>query len=219
MIIHRFKKNVSAESIRATCNSLNVDPNCTGYFVQLPIPDKFIKGNVLDAILPDKDVDCLTSTNLGRVMKNRKDAIYPSVVEAMIFMLKEQKIRLKSKKVTIVNDSNLIGKPLAGYFLSKAATVTICNEFTKDLAGYTKEAEILVTAVGKANLITEDMVSKKAIVLDAGFSKVKRNVRGDVDFDAVSKKAKAITPVPGGVGPLNIACLLENLHKLYRENN
>ncbi|MBN2015287.1 bifunctional 5,10-methylenetetrahydrofolate dehydrogenase/5,10-methenyltetrahydrofolate cyclohydrolase [Candidatus Dojkabacteria bacterium] len=216
--IHEFKKDIFHEIIRATCNNLNFNPNCTGYFFQLPIRKDLVEENVLDFIDPAKDVDGLTSTNLGRSIKNVKGALRPATVEAIISILNELKVRLKSKVVTIINDSNLIGKPLSTYLLGKGATVNVCNEFTKDLSSFTKEADIIVSAVGKANLVVEEMVKDKAIVIDAGITKVKGKTVGDVDFENVSKKAGAISPVPGGVGPLTVVCLLENLVKIYETN-
>jgi methylenetetrahydrofolate dehydrogenase (NADP+)/methenyltetrahydrofolate cyclohydrolase len=124
-------------------------------------------------------------------------------------------LSFKSKVITIVNDSCLIGKPLSAYLLTKGATVLICNEFTKNLAKFTKQADILITATGKAGLITASMVKKGSYIIDAGISKVKGKTLGDVDFNSVSKIAKAITPVPGGVGPVTVACLMKNLLKLY----
>jgi len=215
--LHKFKKDVFYEVIKAVCNNLNFDPNCTGYFFQLPIPKHLSDKNIIDYIKSTKDVDCLAPTNLGRTLKTNKNSIKPAAVEAIIEILKNIKVRPKSKHVVIVNDSNLIGKPLAAYLLGQGSTVTICNEFTKELKNFTKQADILVTAVGKAKLIKADMVKDKSIVIDAGISKSKGKVVGDADFENVSKKVKAITPVPNGVGPLTIAYLFDNLVKLYEE--
>lgn len=212
--IHTFPENVSIEIIKATCLNLNSDPNCTGYLIQLPIDHQFRKANTLDFLDPSKDVDCLSSLNLGRAIKGGEESIKPATVEAIIHILKHLKVQLKSKIVTIVNDSNLIGKPLAAYLLSKGSTVSICNGFTKDLALFTKQADILVTATGQVSLINASMIKKGAVVLDAGITQVKGKTFGDVDFSPVSRIAKSITPVPGGVGPLTVACLLQNLLKL-----
>ncbi|MBU0976299.1 MAG: bifunctional 5,10-methylenetetrahydrofolate dehydrogenase/5,10-methenyltetrahydrofolate cyclohydrolase [Patescibacteria group bacterium] len=211
---HIFKKNIKPENIVATCNSLNQDPNCTGYFVQLPIREELYEANILDKISPIKDVDGLTSENLGKTLKGNPDAVRPATVEAVISILKDIKTPLKSRKVVIINDSNLIGKPLSGYLLSRGATVTLCNEFTKPLSDYTKLADIIVTAVGKSRLIKTGMISKNTVIIDVGISKVKGKITGDADFKNVSQKAKAITPVPGGVGPLTVISLFENLLKL-----
>lgn len=214
--IHKFESSVNTENIVATCNTLNLDPNCNGIIIQLPISSRLIKDNVLDCISPLKDVDCLTSTNLGKAMKGVPNTIMPATVSAISSILTNLRTHIKSKKVTIVNDSNLIGKPLSGYFLSREATVTICNEFTKNLEKHTEQADILITAVGERNLISGSMIKPEAIVIDAGITKYKNKIVGDVDFASVSKNAKAITPVPGGVGPITIASLFENLVKLYK---
>ncbi len=215
--LHQFKKSTNFEIIKAVCNNLNYDPNCKGYFIQLPIPKELAEKNILDSISTLKDIDCLTSTNLGKTFKATKDSIMPASVKAIVTILKTKKIRLKSKKITIINDSNLIGKPLAGYLLSKGATVTICNEFTKNIEKYTKKAEVLITAVGKRNLIREEMVNNKMVLIDAGITRIKGKIYGDVDFNSVKKKVKLITPVPNGVGQLTIPCLFENLLKLYEQ--
>ncbi|MDD3647066.1 MAG: bifunctional 5,10-methylenetetrahydrofolate dehydrogenase/5,10-methenyltetrahydrofolate cyclohydrolase [Candidatus Dojkabacteria bacterium] len=218
---HTFKRNINPDNIIATCNSLNQDPNCTGYFIQLPIREEFHKAKVLDRISAIKDVDGLSSENLGKSIKGDPLAIRPATVEAVIAVLRNLKIQSKSKKVTIINDSNLIGKPLAGYLLSRGATITICNEFTKDLKAHTKHADIVVTAVGKAGLIRADMISNNSVIIDVGITKVKGKITGDVDTKSVAKKAKAVTPVPNGIGPLTVICLFENLLKLRKlqQNN
>lgn len=213
--IHTFERKTPEAIVKATCNNLNIDPNCTGYFIQLPISSHLNKNTILNFIDPAKDVDCLTPTCLGNVLMGNENVIKTAAVEAIISILKHLKLSPKSKVVTIVNDSNLIGKPLSAYLLSKGATVVICNEFTKDLANFTKQADILVAATGKAGLITGNMVQKGSCIIDAGISKVKGKTVGDVDFEPVSKIAKAITPVPGGVGPLTVACLMQNLLKIY----
>ena len=213
--IHTFKKDVLEAIIKALCSNLNLDPNCTGYFIQLPISEHLNAEEILNAIEPKKDVDCLSAHCLGYVLKNSEQCIRPATVEAILYILKEQKVRLQSKVVTIINDSNLIGKPLATSLLARGATVIVCNEYTKDLIKYTTHADILISAVGKKDLITEDMVKEGSSIIDAGIVAKGKKVHGDVDFEPVSKKVKAITPVPGGVGPLTVACLFENLLKLY----
>jgi len=217
--LHKFKEDVSYEIINAVCNNLNFDPNCTGYFFQLPISKSLKDVNILDHIKSSKDVDCLTSKNLGQVLKNQADAIRPATVEAIIAILKDIKTALKSKHIVIVNDSNLIGKPLSVYLLNQGATVTVCNEFTKNLVSFTRQADIIITAAGKVNLIKEDMIKPQSIIIDAGISRSRGKVVGDTDFDNVGKKVKAITPVPNGVGPVTIAYLFDNLIKIYEKQS
>ena len=217
--VHKFKKDVLFEILSATCNNLNFNSNSTGYLIQLPVREQLKEQNLLDFIDPAKDVDCLTSESLGKVLKNIDKAIRPAAVEAIISILKEIRVHLKSKHVTIVNDSNLIGKPLVPYLLSKGATVTICNEFTKDLHNYLQNSDIVVTAAGKPGLITGDMLREKSIIIDAATTYKRGKVLGDTEFESVRKKAKVITPVPGGVGPLTVACLFENLIKLHEDQS
>lgn len=214
--VHTFKKDVLFEILKVTCNNLNFNPNTTGYLIQLPIEQRLLDQNILDSIDPSKDVDCLSSTNLGRALKNIKGAIRPATVEAILTILRKTRVRLKSKHITIINDSNLIGKPLSACLLSRGATVSVCNEFTKDISSFTQDANIIISATGQPNLIKSDMISKNCIIIDVGSSIKGGKVYGDVDFKNVSKKAKVITPVPGGVGPLTVACLFENLVNLHK---
>lgn len=215
--LHTFQKSVLEEVVLTTCNHLNNNPNTTGYFIQLPISEELDSQKLLNNISLAKDVDCLSHAGIGLAIKNPEDSLKPATVEAIATILIELKVPLKSKHVVIVNDSNLIGKPLAAYCLAKGATVTICNEYTKKLSSFTQCADILVSAVGKSKLITEDMVNEKCIIIDAGISKSGTKAVGDVDYSKVVKKVKTITPVPGGVGPLTVACLFENLLKLYEK--
>ena len=214
VIIHKFKKSVSPLILSATCNRLNNDPNCDGYFIQLPIPEKFIRAKILDQIAPNKDVDSLSAVAIGNSIKCPRTAIKTAVVEAIVTILVSKRTSLKHKHAVIVNDSNLIGKPLSAYLLKSGATVTICNKFTKDLPTFTKQADILISATGCPNLIKASMVKKGAVVIDAGFSIKDGKIHGDTELKKIVKTAKWITPVPGGVGPLTITCLFSNLLKL-----
>lgn len=216
--LHRFETEIENNRLLVTCNQLNNDPNCHGYFIQLPLAEKLDKSTILEYIAPHKDVDCLTSCNLGKILVNPKESIKPATVEAIIQILKKNRIRIKGRNTVIINHSNLIGKPLANYLSGRDGTITICNEFTKDLSQYTKKADLIVTAVGKANLIDGSMIKKDAIVIDAGISRQNGKVVGDTDYDSIKKKAKLATPVPGGVGPLTVIFLLDNLYRLYKQN-
>ncbi len=213
--IHKFKNRITEDIIKTTCQNLNLNPNCTGYFFQLPLAKHLSKEKVIEFIDPAKDVDCLTSANLGHIMKGEVKFIKPATVEAIIAIIKSLNLRIKGKYITIINDSNLIGKPLSTILLSRGATVTICNEFTRNLPFFTKKADIIITATGKPHLITEEHISKNSILIDAGFSAINNKTTGDADFDKIFPKVKAISSVPGGVGPLTVICLFENLLKLY----
>ena len=208
---------------------LNNDPGIDGILVQLPFPtDSASEANereILDAIDPKKDVDGLTSANLG-LLFNAEPRFYPATVRAILLLLEKvltldffgrhtsyRKIKylLAGKHVTIVGRSQMVGKPLSAALINFGATVTVCNARTLNLKMVTKPADILITAVGAPNLITKDMVKSGAIVIDAGISQdALGKTVGDVDFPNVEKVAGAITPVPGGVGPVTNICILEN---------
>lgn len=206
--LYSFQEEVSEEELITKIKELNKISD--GIIVQLPLPKNLNQQKILDSIAPEKDVDGLTSLNLGKTFAG-DETFAPATPKGIIRLLNEYSIPILHKNVVIVNHSNLIGRPLAAIFLSKNATVTVCHEFTKDLSEHTKKADILVTAVGKPNLITAEMVKKGAVVVDAGISKVGGKVLGDVDFDSVKEKASYITPVPGGVGPMTVAILLESV--------
>jgi methylenetetrahydrofolate dehydrogenase (NADP+)/methenyltetrahydrofolate cyclohydrolase len=169
----------------------------------------------MKAIDPKKDVDGFTAYNLGKMFLSKEfEELVPCTPAGVIRMLEYYDIKVDGADVTIVGRSNLVGKPLSIMLLARNATVTTCHVHTKDLAANTKKADILCVAVGKPNLITEDMVKDGAVVIDVGVSRLPNGkLTGDVDFAKVSKKASYITPVPGGVGPMTVACLMENTVK------
>lgn len=209
---HEMPESIPQESLLQTIELLNQNPNIDGILVQLPLPPHIDTTAVLEAIAPQKDVDGFHPYNMGRVLANL-DSFIPATPLGVITLLKHYNIELKGKNVVIVGASNIVGKPLASLFLNEFATITLCHIYTKDLAKHTKEADIVCVAVGKPNLITKDMVKDGAIIVDIGISKVDDKIVGDVDFEGVSKKCDFITPVPGGVGPMTIASLLQNTIK------
>lgn len=197
---------------------LNVDKSIDGILIQLPLPEKFNEGKILDTVSVKKDVDCFTHLNLGKVFLNEKDSLKPCTPSGVIELLTRYNIDFKGKKVVIIGRSNIVGKPLALMFINLGATVTVCNSHTPDISQYTCEADILVSAVGKADFIKENMVKDGAIVVDVGINRVDGKLIGDVDFEKVSKKTSFITPVPGGVGPMTIAMLLRNSLDAFKNN-
>lgn len=203
---HHLDENVDETEIINLINQLNNNDKITGILVQLPLPKKFDKEKILDSISPKKDVDCLTSYNLGKLLKGNDFA--PCTPKGIIRLLDEYNINVEGKNIVIINNSNLIGKPLAMMLTNKNATVTICHEKTKNIKEYTLNADIIITATGKHGLITKDMINQP-IIIDAGISKVNDKIVGDC-LD-VKEKSTYITPVPGGVGPMTIAMLIENL--------
>ena len=181
----------------------------TGLIVQLPLPKKMNVGKVLETINPDIDVDCLTQTNLGKLVTGSYK-IKPPTPDGMMEILKKHKIKLRGKRVCVVGAGAFAGKPLANMLINEEATVSVCNYFTPSLKEYTEKADVIMTGVGAHKLIKGSMVKKGVVVIDAGVTFVKGKMYGDVDFSSVSKKASVITPVPGGVGPLTVAKLIEN---------
>ncbi len=211
---HRhLSEQTTEEELLGVIDELNGDQDVTGFIVQLPLPlhlkDSVAK--VIRAIDPMKDVDGFHSVNVGTTFLGPLfEDLPPATPAGVILMLEYYKIPVKGKHAVIVGHSNIVGKPLALMLLNRNATVTVCHKYTKDLASFTKQADILCTAVGKAGLITADMVKPGAVVVDIGTVRTAEGLRGDVDFDAVKEIASAITPVPGGVGPMTVASLIRN---------
>ena len=212
----KFAENVTEEELIAKIKEINVSPEINGVIVQLPIPKHLNVNRIINTIAPEKDVDGLTELNVGKLFSH-ENGLVPCTPKGIITLLKEHKVELTGKNVVIVGRSNLVGKPLIGLFLNENATVTICHSKTKNLEKHTKRADILVVAVGKAKMITADYVKKGAIVVDVGINRIDGKLYGDVDFDSVFQKAKLITPVPGGVGPMTTISLMENVLISYKE--
>lgn len=189
---------------------LNQDEKIDAILVQLPLPKHIDTSKVLEAISPSKDVDGFHALNVGRATLGF-DGFIPATPLGVMHLLNEYKIDLRGKDCVVVGASNIVGKPLATLLLNAGATVSICHIDTKDVSQYTKMADIIFVGVGKPNLITKDMVKDGAIVVDIGINRLEDGrIVGDVDFENVAPKCKFITPVPGGVGPMTIATLLQN---------
>lgn len=197
---------------------LNNDEYVHGILLQLPLPEGFNQDKLINYIARNKDVDGLTDINIGKIFNN-KPGLVSCTPQGIMRLLEEEKIDVEGKNVVIVGRSNLVGKPLLGLMLNKNATVTICHSKTENLKKHTKNADILVVAVGKPGFITEDMVKEDAIVIDVGINRVDKKLYGDVDYDKVKAKAKKITPVPGGVGPMTVAMLMSNVISAYEKWN
>jgi len=207
-----FNTDVTTEMLIDKIHELNNDISVHGILVQLPLPKHVFAPDVIRAIDPAKDVDGFTAYNLGKMFIGKDfEHLAPCTPLGVIRMLEYYDIDVKGKEVVMVGHSNLVGKPLATMLLNRDATVTVCHVHTKDLAEHTRRADILCVAVGKPNLITEDMVKDGVVVVDIGINRLDNGkLVGDVDFENVSKKASFITPVPGGAGPMTVACLMEN---------
>lgn len=195
---------------------LNEKRSIHGILVQLPLPDQIDEQKIIAAIVPEKDVDGFHPVNVGWLSIGHP-LIVSATAKAIWRMIQSTNVEVKSKEVVILGASNIVGKPIAQILLNKRATVTVCHSRTKDLALHTLRADVLVSAVGKPNLITADMVKPGAIVVDAGISRTEEGkVVGDVDFERVKEVAGWISPVPGGVGPMTVAMLLENTWEAMR---
>lgn len=209
---YQLESNVTLEFIKKLISDFNNDDDIGGIIVQLPLPKKIQKFQfeIIEAISPAKDVDGLTSINLKKLVSNEK-GIIPATAQGVLTMLEESKIEISGKHIVIVGRSLLVGRSLSQLLLNKDATVTVCHSKTKNLFSVTKTADIIISATGIPNLITSKHVSKGQTVIDVGTTLVEGKLTGDVDFEKVSKIVKHISPVPGGVGPMTVLSLFENL--------
>ena len=217
-IVIEYPKNVTETELISKIQELNNDKNITAILVQLPLPQHINKFKVIDAILPQKDVDGLTPYNLGKLFAGEEPYVYPCTPKGILLLLDEYCINPDGKHVVVVGRSNLVGKPVSQMLLKRNATVTMCHSHTKNLTDITKTADIVVSAVGK-NIIGEKMLKSNCVVVDVGIYRDETGkVRGDVDFEGVSNIAAYISPVPGGVGPMTIASLMLNTVELFERN-
>ena len=207
--IIRYPKNVSEKDILEKIKELNKKDEISGILVQLPLPSQISKEKIINAINPSKDVDGFNPINVGN-LSSGYDSIVPCTPLGCLLLIKKIEPNLAGKHAVIVGRSNLNGKPMAQLLLKENCTVTIVHSKTNNLQNECLKADILVAAVGVPNLIKKDWVKKNAIVIDVGINKVGEKIVGDVNFDELKDNVKAITPVPGGVGPMTIACLLKN---------
>ena len=209
-----YPSDISEEELLNKIKELNSDEKVTAILVQLPLPAHINKNRIIDAILPQKDVDCLTPYNLGKLFSGEEPYVYPCTPKGILLLLDEYNIKLEGKNIVVVGRSNLVGKPVAQMLLKRNATVTMCHSHTQNLSEITKTADIIVSAVGK-KVIGEKMLKSDCVVIDVGiFRDENGKISGDVDFENVSKTAAYISPVPGGVGPMTIASLMLNTVEL-----
>lgn len=207
--LHRLPDSTTQEELLDLIGRLNGDASVHGILVQLPLPRQIDPDTVLAAIRPEKDVDGFHPVNVGRLVAGLP-ACEPCTPKGILRLLKSTGIPLAGKEAVVIGRSNIVGKPVALMLLAESATVTVCHSRTQDLAGHVRRADVLVAAIGKPRFVTADMVKEGAVVVDVGINRLEEGLVGDVDFGPVSEKAAWITPVPGGVGPMTIAMLLEN---------
>lgn len=211
-------KSTTQTELESVLSTLNSDKAVNGILLQLPLPNGLNERQALNCIAPQKDVDGLTTVNMGKLLTNEQ-GLTPCTPTGIMELFNEYNINLDGKHVVIINRSLLVGKPLEQMLLHKNATVTICHSHTKNIKSLTKNADIIVTAVGKKNFLTKNMVKKNATIIDVAIVRDENGICGDADFKNLTKKAEFITPVPGGVGPLTIAMLLKNTIKAFKNQN
>lgn len=210
----KFNDAIGQDVVINEIKRLNDDVMVNGILVQLPLPIGFDEGLIINSINPVKDVDGLTYQNVGNLVLEN-DCLAPCTPLGVMELLDMYNVNLSKKNVCLIGRSNLVGKPLIQMLLKRDATVSICHSKSVDIKNYTKMADVLIVAAGHPNLVTKNMVKDGAVVIDVGINKENDYLCGDVDFKEVSKKASLITPVPRGVGPMTVACLLKNVVKAY----
>ncbi|MFI3227207.1 MAG: bifunctional methylenetetrahydrofolate dehydrogenase/methenyltetrahydrofolate cyclohydrolase FolD [Clostridia bacterium] len=220
IVNHEFimPEDTTMEQLLAKVHELNENPSVNGILVQSPLPKHLDENEIIKNIAPEKDVDAFHNINVGKIMTGDFDFL-PCTPSGIMSLLAENNIEIDGKNAVVIGRSNIVGKPMAMLMLHKNATVTICHSRTKNLAEITKNADIIIVAIGKARFLTADMVSEGAVVIDVGMNRVDGKLCGDVDFDNVAEKCSYITPVPGGVGPMTITTLMQNAIKGYKIQN
>jgi methylenetetrahydrofolate dehydrogenase (NADP+)/methenyltetrahydrofolate cyclohydrolase len=206
--VHRLPAETTREELLGLIERLNNDPTVHGILVQLPLPSHLDEEEVINAISPKKDVDGFHPINAGKLLIGDDDAFVACTPAGVLELVKRTEVPIKGQNVVIVGRSNIVGKPAAVLFLREHATVTICHSRTKDVAEECRRADILIAAVGRPEMIKKDWVKPGAVVIDVGINRIDGKLVGDVDYENVKEVASAITPVPGGVGPMTIAMLL-----------
>jgi methylenetetrahydrofolate dehydrogenase (NADP+)/methenyltetrahydrofolate cyclohydrolase len=210
-------KDVPQAELVQLIRQLDLEPQIHGILIQLPLPAHLDERAVLEAVDPRRDVDGLTFTNIGRLVENQPRFV-PCTPAGIMELLDREGVGIRGRQAVVVGRSEMVGKPTAFLLLSRHATVTICHSRTTDLGGETRRADILVAAAGRPHLITGSMVKPGAVVIDVGITRVEGKLIGDVDFDSVVSVASAITPVPGGIGPMTVAMLLKNTLQAFERS-
>ncbi|MFH1564260.1 MAG: tetrahydrofolate dehydrogenase/cyclohydrolase catalytic domain-containing protein [bacterium] len=215
--LKEFPKYVSEKKLINSIRQIQKDKKLSGLMVQLPLPEHLDFKKIIDEINPEIDVDCLTETSWGKLVRG-SNIFQPPTAGAMLETIKHHKIDLTGKDVVVIGMGELVGKPLTLMLFQENCTITGCNIYTKDLSAHTKNADVIFSGVGKYNLLRGDMIKKGAVVIDAGVCFHEGKMYGDIEFDTVNKKASFVTPTPGGIGPITVAKLLENTVKSASRN-
>ncbi len=209
-LFFQFSPKISQKEIEKKIEEISKRSDIKGIVVQLPLPKTLNREKILDKIPLEKDVDVLTSLGIGKFYNNSL-SIIPPVVKSVETIFKNYHLSLKNKNIVLIGAGHLVGAPLALWLLKKKASFTLIEKFNKDISFYTKKADVIISGIGKENFITKEMVKKGVVIIDVGNCYRRNKIKGDVDFENVKKVARIITPVPGGIGPITVACLLENL--------
>ncbi len=212
-----FETSITQNKVIKTLTDLNHDIEIHGILIQYPVPHHIDPIKLMNTISPHKDIEGLHPHNLGQTLLGNEHLV-PCTPLAVIKILEHEAIDLKGKNVTIINHSNVVGKPLAIMCLNRNATVNVCHIFTKDIAPFTKKADILISATGIPNLITKDHIKKNSVIIDVGITATKDGIKGDVNRTSVENKAAKLTPVPGGVGPVTIASSIINMVQILKQS-
>ncbi len=213
--IYKLSSDTKEEELINLIDKLNKIKEVTGIILQSPVPKHIDYDRCSKTILSSKDVDGFTKENIYKLYMN-EDTIMPATVKGIIVLLKKYNINIDGSNVVIIGRGNIVGKPLSLALTNENATVSLLHSHTKDITKYTKEADIIISACGTPKIITSDMIKDNSVVIDVGVNRINGKIVGDVDFESVSKKASYITPNPGGVGPMTIAMIIDNLIKLKR---
>ncbi|MEG1743726.1 MAG: bifunctional methylenetetrahydrofolate dehydrogenase/methenyltetrahydrofolate cyclohydrolase FolD [Clostridia bacterium] len=211
-----FSADTTESELLELISTLNNDSEVDGILVQSPLPKHINEQKITESISVSKDVDAFHPENVGKIMLGL-DGFAPCTPSGIIRLLDEYNIEIAGKHCVVIGRSNIVGKPMALLLLQRNGTVTICHSKTKNLSDYTKTADILVVAVGKAGIVNGDMIKEGAVIVDVGMNRIDKKLFGDVDFESCAAKASFITPVPGGVGPMTIAMLLKNTTYSYKK--
>ena len=216
-IVIELDENITKDELEKTIKELNEDKNVNGILLQLPLPKHLNEKDFLDLIDPKKDVDGFSSYNSGKLLKNDSPYAIPCTPKGIIRLLDEYNIDIEGRVSTVIGRSNIVGKPVSILLLNRNSTVIMTHTKTKNLEHFTKSADILICAAGKKEMIKKEMIKENAVIIDVGITRdIDGRLKGDVDFDDTKDKASYITPVPGGIGPMTIAMLMENTYELYK---
>lgn len=210
----KLPESTSSKELADLIKKLNDDDNVDGILIQLPLPKHIKEGDMLDLVDPNKDVDGFSVLNQGKLFQNR-DSILSATPKGIINLIDHYKIELEGINATVIGRSLIVGMPMAKLLLNRNATVTTCHRYTKNLVEHTKNADLIVVATGEKHLIKKDMVKEGVIIIDVGINREGNKIYGDVDYENVKEVASYITPVPGGVGPMTISALLENVYEVF----